>query len=340
MNKKMVAVLGISVAILSMRADPLNEDEAYDPTDWFDGNNYEYDDTLNLDVFGPNSGYYDYDLGDANTWYDSEWNEPASDLDTIDPSYISDPTIRDYGWHYQWNPTNNRWESDYGWHYSQYDYVPEQDDPRMNGAQRKATSSTSSAQQNGGRKSIRGVVQNVQTLTLRDRTGANRRHAIAKVTLRNGKSFLVDFGEKQQNLRLQLDPGEEVQISGKVGRISGRRVLFANSARVGGQNYAIQRQKQIQSGTRIATISGMVQDVAPIYLNNEAGQSKRFVKLALENGNVHLVDLGQIKPADIGLTEGERVSFRGQRDQVSGRDVIRASRITVNGETKTVKSDS
>ena len=35
-----------------------NEDEAYDPTDWFDGNNYEYD----------YSGYYD-DYDDNDDWY-------------------------------------------------------------------------------------------------------------------------------------------------------------------------------------------------------------------------------------------------------------------------------
>lgn len=339
MKRRMAILLGISVAIISMRADPLNEDEAYDPTDWFDGNNYEYDDTLNLDVFGPNNGYYDYDTDDANTWYDSEWNEPASDLDSIDPSYTSDPTIRDYGWHYQWNPTNNRWESDYGWHYSQYDYVPEQDDKLIN-SQRPSLASSSTIGQKSGTKTIRGVVQNVQTLTLRDRTGTDRRHAIAIVTLRDGKSFLVDFGEKQQNLRLQVDAGEEVQISGTVGRISGRRVLFASSARIDGQNYTVQRQNRAQSRNQIANISGTVQDVAPIYLNNEAGRSKRFVKLSLENGNVHLVDLGQIRPTDIGLTEGERVTLRGQRDQVSGRNVIRASRITVNGKTKNLNTNS
>lgn len=340
MKKKFAILLGLSFAAFSLRADPLNEDEAYDPTDWFDGNNYEYDDTLNLDVFGSQNGYYDYDVSDsndANTWYDSEWNEPASDLDTVDPSYISDPTMRDYGWHYQWNPTNNRWESDYGWHYGNYDYVPEQNDQRRNRSQR---GSSNANQQNTGKKTVRGVVQHVQTLTLRDRTGADRRHAIAKVNLRDGRSFLVDFGEKQQNLRLQIDAGEEVEITGNVGRISGRRVLFATSARVDGQNYTVQRQNRTSSANQIANISGRVQDVAPIYLNTEAGRSKRFVKLSLQNGNVHLVDLGQVKPADIGLTEGERVTLRGQRDQISGRNIIRASRITVNGETKDLNADS
>lgn len=64
------------------------------------------------------------------------------------------------------------------------------------------------------------------------------------------------------------------------------------------------------------------------------------MKLSLQNGAVHLVDLGQVKPADIGLTEGERVTLRGQRDQISGRNIIRASRITVNGETKDLSADS
>ncbi|MDX1951824.1 MAG: hypothetical protein SFY81_06545 [Verrucomicrobiota bacterium] len=342
MKKKLTMLLGVSIAILSMRADPLNEDEAYDPTDWFDGNNYEYDDSLNLDVFGPDDGYYNYGLGDANRWYDNEWNDPESDFDTNDPTYMSDPTVRDYGWHYQWNPASNRWESDYGWHSSRYDYIPEQDDTRKNG-QRSSSATVNATGQNSGKKTVRGVVKEVQTLTLRDRAGADRRHSVAKVTLRDGKSLLVDFGEKQKNLRFQVDPGEEIQISGNVGRISGRRVLFANSAKIGDQNFTIQRQNRNQSGnqnqSRIANISGTVQDIAPIYLNNEAGQSKRLVKLSLQNGNVHIVDLGSAKPADIGLAEGERITLRGQRDKISGRDIIRANRVTVDGKAKDLSAN-
>ena len=338
MKKKIAILLGLSFAAFSMRADPLNEDEAYDPTDWFDGNNYEYDDTLNLDVFGPAHGYYNYEIGDANTWYDSEWNEPASDWDAADPGAISRPIGQDYGWHQQWNPSSKRWESDYGWHNGQYDYFPEADETDR--TQRNSTTTRNSAAQKTEKKTVRGIVQHVQTLTLRDRRGADRRHAIAKVNLRDGRSFLVDFGEKQQNLRLQIDAGEEVQITGNVGRISGRRVLFATSARVDGQNYTVQRQNRGQSQSQIANISGIVQDVAPIYLNNEAGRSKRFVKLSLQNGKMHLVDLGQVRAADIGLTEGERVTLRGYRDQISGREFIRASRITVNGETKELNANS
>lgn len=86
----------------------------------------------------------------------------------------------------------------------------------------------------------------------------------------------MDFGEKQQNLRLQIDAGEEVQIVGNIGRICGRRVLFATSATVDGKNYTVQRQNRTPSRNQIANISGRIQDVAPIYLNNEAGRSKRL----------------------------------------------------------------
>lgn len=315
-----------------LRADPYNQDEAFDPGDWFDGNNYEYDDTLDLDLT-PNYGYLDgYQReGSESIGYDAE-SAYRSEVYGRDPGYQPGNTA-DYGWHYDWNDRKNEWVADYGWHTSKYDYSS--NDASLSAAV-TGTTARQAPSDESRRRAVQGTIEQVRNLHLGNRSGTARTHSVARLRMEDGRSILVDFGEKLRTPEFHLNNGADVTIKGRTGRINGRHVLFATEASVDGQPFTIDRstrKSQGQSQSQAATLAGRVQDVSTLYLNNEAGETERFVKIAFEDGRMCLVDLGSVQFEDIGLSEGERISLRGHRDQISGRDIIRANRITINGET-------
>ena len=333
MKRFIPLLLPLIFTAVTLRADPLNEDEAYDPSDWFDGNNYEYDDTLDLDL-GP--GYaYQHNLGE-NTWYDTEITD-RNGFERADAGYEAQ-NASDYGWHYDWKQRENEWVADYGWHTSKYDYSP-------NDAKRSsAVPSTTNARNSRpplAQRAVYGTIEQVKTLRLRDRTGTSRAHSVARLTMEDGRSILVDLGEKRPH-SFQLNDGDKVTIKGRSGRINGRRVLLATSARVDGRQFTINRaarNRSAQTRKQTVTVAGRVQDVAPLSLNNESGETQRFLNIAFEDGRGCLVDLGSVRLQGIGLTEGEQVSVRGERDQISGREFIRADQITINGKTTNVEAN-
>ena len=314
---KLLGLLGLALGLsaLPLRAQ-MNEDEWYDPTDWFDGNNYEYDDALGLD-YGP-------DLLAGEESYTSDVYGYSLHYNYNIPAERSAGSLE--GWHYQWLPRRDDWELDYGWHSGFYDITPETDErqPRHRASERDPASQ---------RRTVRGTVQQVQHLNLENRDGKRDTRSVAKVEMKDGRSVLIDFGSARQEPEFQLQQGDRLVATGTTGRINGRRVLFANNARLDGQRFSMDRaESRSRSGTE--TISGTLEGLTRVSLENSSGEVRHFVKFILNYGRTCLTDLGRnARLPALGIQTGDRISLRGTREQIAGRTVFRADQVRVDGET-------
>ena len=238
----------------------------------------------------------------------------------------------EYGWHSQWRPKQNRWDRDYGWHYGGLDYTPEADQ-ELDG---------STAVQG---RSLSGTVDRIRRLTLRDRqTQGRAAHDVAQVRLRDGRWVLVDLGPAQGR-EFSVNQGDRLAVRGKVGRINGRRVLFAETARVDGRTHRVARnarQTSSQAQTRQERlVTGRVTQLAPVTVRNAAGQVRVLTRMTLADGNTLVVDLGTgVQPAELGLYRGGTVRIRGNTATIGGRETLRARQITINGITTTLRNGS
>lgn len=319
-----------------------NEDEWYDPTDWFDGNNYEYDDNLDLDygrdaygtgLYGYEDYEYDYDYGfDEDYLYDSnDWRDYDYDYRFYDDL--------SYGWHYQWDPTQSRWVREFGYYDDYYDYNPQPTRREMNQTLRQAP-------QQGNQRVVRGQIDYVRPLNLTDPSGNIARHSAAQVRFEDGRWVTVDLGRDQRNLRASLNKGDRIVVRGQRGQINGRQVLMANQIQINGRNYQLSRsaQRQVQQQPRqqppqasnwqsqlTKFITGRVIIARPVRFGTFP--DRNYVQLQLSNGQTIMVDLGtRISLEDLDINRDDLVTVYGRTVVSDGTRIFRANSIWVNGE--------
>ena len=240
------------------------EDEWYDPTDWFDGNNVESDDTYD--------GYYDYsydydydgDWNDYDAWGDDDW-----DADYYDSDYWDD---------YEWNDstrtastsgttsstsgstsssttastsgsgsnrsqsaassdgsgTNSSANDAIVYTYVLYTNPPADSQQQQQSQAGKSQGSGQSSKQNQIAR-LNGTIEGLRQMNLQRRSGATGPHTIAKIKLDNGKTTVVSLGRSSQLSDLNLQVGDKIQAVGRKGMIDGETVFVANSLRAKGQ---------------------------------------------------------------------------------------------------------
>lgn len=336
----------------------VNEDEWYDPSDWFDGNNIEYDDTYDYDPYDYTytNGYdYGYDWDYWDDYYD------AYDWDDYNGYSAWDGYSSSYWDRYDWDDTLNDDEPVEGTVYSYSIWVPDRDQQAQN------TSASNQASGQGGKQAkqdgkqisrMQGTIEGVKTVKLNRSSGATGSFTLAKVKLENGQSTVVNLGRQSQLRDVNVKKGDKIQAIGRRGQIEGQAVFVAQKLRVNGKdiqaNPAIRLKgagksgsQTVQSGSQRSgsqtsaakqqmsdsedEISGKVANIEKL---KESGKNpdRTLVTLTLENGKSETVDLGPgAAPEKIGLDEGDSVTVRGRRDQIQGRDVIVAELVKVNG---------
>lgn len=262
------------------------EDEWYDPTDWFDGNNieaddtydgyfdysYPYDDDGDWDRYGEWSGYdYDSEYWDRYDWNDSSSTTSSS---TASSSTGGSSTQAQSGSSSSRSGTAGSGSSTPDTSVV-YTYVlfaePIAGNQQKSGQQKSGQQSSSAAQQSSsgqqaskqsGKNSsqvarLNGTIEGLREMNLRRQSGATGPHTIAKIKLENGKSSVVSLGRSSQLKDLNLQAGDSIQAIGSKGMIDGETVFVAHSLKAKGRmiaaNPAIrlkqsQDQQQAQSG--------------------------------------------------------------------------------------------
>lgn len=349
--------------------EPYNEDEWYDPTDWFDGNNEEWDDSYEWWDEGRDDGegrayddkdhygwHYEWNPWSDEWrrtygWYDEYYESDAYD-EAVHGLYAYDLDSRDgyadeYGWHYDWDAAKGEWERDYGWHDHSYDNASYRyGEPASDTRSQQGKSDTDSRQRSSvdSQQRIAGTIDGFRKLDSRDE------HTLVRLRLRDGRTRVVDLGSRVDPERLDLSYGDRVQIRGMRDRHQGREVLTATSIKIDGDRTRLRERSDEQgtqgegskagSDTREAsaqrsrdgqTFAGRLDGFKKTSLDGR--EERLLVRMTLEDGTRRIVDLGpSARLKDLDLEQGDHVSVRGERRTIDGRTVLVADRLRIEGQ--------
>lgn len=320
-----------------------HEEEWYDPSDWFndDGQvDYEYD----------GFDYYD-GAWDGYTWYDDY--DYVYDFDT-DPEYV-------------WDADTNSWElqDETGYEYSaKYEF----DDSGSNQSNQQQSSQNQSMQsgQNQSGQTLKGKIEAFRKIDVTSSAGFQETHALAKVSLENGQTAVVDLGMAAL-LTSDLSSGDDVTFHGSTGKIDGKNVFVASKLTANGEtayidrtlpaksssssgsnenqmssssnNQSQQRQMSANSSRQNQrnqqeqlVLEGKIAEKEVVELEGSS-DPQTVVKIELQNGKSASVNLGpETSLSDLDLQKGDQISVRGHTEQISGKNIVVAQSIRVEGE--------
>lgn len=315
-----------------------HREEWYDPSDWFndDGDiDYEYD----------SYSYYD-GYWDGYTWYDTY------DYDDV------------YDTNYVWDADANEWvaSTDYDWelgyndeYYDDDTYSAsyEFDDDQQNQDQSQAQQGQSQQSQQGkSQHTMGGTIKGFRKLDLTHDAGFQETHALAKLSLDNGETAVVDLGLASL-LTADLSQGDKVKLRGWTGSIGGQRVFLVDELQSGGETVRIDRAFQMkgaqaskQQGSKSQqrgaqwqgmqrdrlVLEGEIADAKTVRLKGE-DKPQTLAKISLKNGQGATVSLGSETSLEkLNLEKGDRIRVEGTRKQIEGRNVLMAETISVEGQ--------
>ncbi len=296
-----------------------NEDEWYDPGDWFDGNNYERD------------GSDQYGWDDNNTWDESYAD---NNLDTYDSS-TTNTTVSDNNtngvvsspYYYYWDPVVIGWTTT---------------DPADTKANSQANNKQNKNQQQSGAKDMttfQGKVDGFRKVDLQTRDGKNEQHSFVRVRLKNGDARVVSLGTRVNMSDLDLEKGDKISVSGKNARIDNRDVLVAKQIQVADQTFRIKEKNRPQIGESVS-IDGTIKDFKKTSLDGSREQNL-IVRMELQSGKQCVVDLGRgTTLQELDLERGSEVKLEGRKTQVDGKNIIVAQKIRIDGDATRIRDKS
>lgn len=258
-KKKFLIVASSAMLTFGMNAETITTNEEwYDPSDWFDGDDVDYEQVDTL----------------AGTY--AEDPEPSGDLDSWDKRYDS---LRLYGdslgyvytsylilpyeegeqkWQEQ-NTSESKARKEYENAEKDRDYVRGESKSSQSGynkekADKKKTDKKMKSDQ--GQPSdyekmlVRGEIEAFSQI---DFEGESKDNDLIKIKLENGDSAVVDLGTDSARDDLQLKDGDRIMVRGTKDKIDGKIILVAEEVTVGNpsssqkdkksKNYGDQKQK-------------------------------------------------------------------------------------------------
>jgi hypothetical protein len=90
-------------------------------------------------------------------------------------------------------------------------------------------------------RTIRGRIQSLRNIYLRNSEGLRQRHTLARIQLENGRVVTADLGPKRDLDELDLATGDRITVQGHRGTIDGNPAFFADQIRSGGEVVDVNR---------------------------------------------------------------------------------------------------
>ncbi|MDQ8206359.1 hypothetical protein QEH52_02485 [Coraliomargarita sp. SDUM461003] len=332
-------------------------EEWYDAADWFNGKQR-----------GSDQKAADYERDMSGLW--DFWAEDGLWEDDYDYDYSSNGS-RDYGYHYTWNDSSKSWQREYGYHESDYDYDPASymidqrasssssvDSAESNRSsisefqnrnvnERRSNLNTYSRSVDSQRnhqdlknqskqlkqRTLNGVIDGFRHMRLEAQNDQGRDYTVTKVKLDNGKSIVVNLGEKERLDGLDLERGDEVKVKGVLGKLNGEPIFITNTLKINDRSFDVNRafdelnvMERQSEQNRFERSSASSQDIASrqnqyrrsatqssSYMSSNqnisrvegtvdrfystsidgADEDRTLARLRLENGQTITVDLGE-----------------------------------------------
>ncbi|HJT20487.1 MAG TPA: hypothetical protein VJ746_08450 [Nitrospira sp.] len=195
-----------------------------------------------------------------------------------------------------------------------------------------------------GRRQLHGTVKRVKRVALR---GAEGDHLVALIAGNAGRRMVVDLGPASNYRETPVMTGDRIAAMGPFAWISDRKVLFAQQVRVNGETVKVVRERgldrrQLDRRTiqpNEAPLTGQIQQSKELRLRG-IDRRHMVVRLKTDDGRQVLADLGSPKDiAQFSLESGRSITVQGPVILVSGKPLILARRITVDGKRAEIDRD-
>jgi hypothetical protein len=341
-NSLRLLLAGTSLTLVStLPSLAQDNDEWFDPTDWFAGTNAK---TLSADDSGVYQFDYDYGLGenfDYAEWSTyGRWGYEVWNANDYDASY----------WDKQKWATDTASLGEPGGKTLNYVVYPSESQTKARDKQagkseeRSKQTQAQSAQkqkedqssEQAGRKQVarlEGTIEGLRNLQLRRESGAINTYTVAKVKLGNDKTTVVNLGREALVKELNLKKGDAIDSIGRRGKVAGKNVFVAHRLKAGKRtidaNPTIRLSEQRQQ-----TVSGTVTEIRKDSASDKNTAQHTLVDLKLDSGKTVTVDLGPgADPTKIDLQQGERVTVRGQLKEQGNRQVLIPDLLKVESAT-------
>lgn len=303
-----------------------SEEEWYDPSDWFDGDNIE---SSNKD------------------WSDNDgWSDSADDADSN--AYDNDGT----------NRASNQARRNQGQNRSGNQTARNQQQDRSDRNQQANRKNQDSSMK---KASLTGEVDGFKKISLKDSQGKRDEQTFVRVRLDNDDSRVVSLGSRLILSDLDLQTGDRISVSGRNASIDNRKILVASSIEVDDkvfnirkgnrpeteQNRSNSKHKRMDSkhsrsdGGQSVSINGTVKQSSKTSLSDDMREENLLVRLELENGKSCVVDLGQnTELSDLDIEKDSEIRVQGKKTKVDGKSLIVARKISVDGDSTRLRGKS
>ncbi len=195
-----------------------------------------------------------------------------------------------------------------------------------------------------GQRQLHGTVKRVKRVSLR---GAAGDHLVALIAGNAGRRMVVDLGPAANYRESPVMTGDRIAAQGAFAWISDRKVLVAQQVRVNGETVKVVRERGLDPRQLDArafrpsepTVTGQIQESKELRLK---GIDRRHlvVRLKTDDGRQVLGDLGSPRDtARLSLESGRSITIQGPLISVSGKPLILARRVTVDGRLAEIDRD-
>lgn len=186
---------------------------------------------------------------------------------------------------------------------------------------------------------VTGEIENAKKVRLR---GTNIDHLVVLLTTDEGRQIVADLGPTKHLKEIQIKPGDEITVRGRIERISDRSVLMAKRVQTDDQAVRIKREmptiRQPQAEQMQAKrITGQIEMAKELKLH---GMDKKHwvVRLKTPDGQKILADLGSPKDLrEIQIKTGEQITVHGPMIRLSGKPTLIAQHVRT--DTKVAQID-
>lgn len=287
-----------------------NEEEWYDPSDWFDGDNIE---RAGNDAWD-NEGWSDSIDDDQGSYRGSN---RSSDRNNDRSSYSSG-----YG-----KDKTSGTDKQSGW------------SQRQDGSER--TQQANRKQERPMKKvSLSGELEGFKKVNVKDRQGKQDEQTFVRIRLEDENARVVSLGSRLILTDLGLEKGDQISVSGRNARINNRDVLVASSIEVDDKLFRVREDNRPETGGQ-SSIEGTVKDFSKTRLSDDSREENLLIRLELKSGKSCVVDLGQgTSLSELDIEKGSEISLTGMMTKVDGKSLIVARSVTVDGESTRLRQKS
>lgn len=223
-----------------------SEEEWYDASDWFDGDDVDYDASQDQNR--------SYDQAD-NRYDNQGWSDNMND-EVDGYAVYTIYTVRT-------NPNGeNTWQES-------------QNNSWRNNANRSASNRDQStfSQQS---QQVQGKIKSLETVKFSDGS-QSKAHCLATVKLDQGPTLLMTLGEKKGLKKLDLEKGDQVTIEGSTGEVGGSLIFVADKISSNG--------KHAQLDNAMAQVAGKRSMQGQRFSQNEYGSNQNQYGSTYQNQN-------------------------------------------------------